>query len=107
MHEQATPQDPARYRRNRPVRGEQAIGEKLAGKPEPKVNEPTGPDTRNPAAVALAKLGASKGGKARAAKLRPKQRSAIAKKAAQIRWDIQEVSDGEKKRPKGTKAKAR
>ncbi len=43
-------------------------------------------DERNPAAVALGKLGASKGGKARAAKLSPDKRSALAKKAAQARW---------------------
>jgi hypothetical protein len=43
-------------------------------------------DERNPAAVALGKLGASKGGKARAKKLTPEQRSEIAKKAAQARW---------------------
>jgi hypothetical protein len=43
-------------------------------------------DERNPAAVALGKLGASKGGKARAKKLSAKQRSDIAKKAAQARW---------------------
>jgi len=41
---------------------------------------------KNPAAVALAKLGASKGGKARAAKLSPKERSRIAKLAAEARW---------------------
>lgn len=43
-------------------------------------------DTRNPAAVTLSKLGASKGGKARAAKLSPAKRKAIAKKAAEARW---------------------
>ena len=43
-------------------------------------------DTRNPAAVAMAALGASKGGKARAAKLSAKKRKAIAKKAAAQRW---------------------
>jgi hypothetical protein len=43
-------------------------------------------EEKNPAAVALGKLGASKGGKARAAKLTPEQRSAIAKKAAEARW---------------------
>lgn len=43
-------------------------------------------DTRNPAAVALSKLGASKGGKARAEKLTRKRRLAIAKKAALARW---------------------
>jgi hypothetical protein len=43
-------------------------------------------EEKNPAAVALGKLGASKGGKARAEKLTPEERSAIAKKAAQARW---------------------
>jgi hypothetical protein len=44
------------------------------------------PDTRNPAAVALSKLGASKGGHARAASLSPAKRKAIAKKAIAARW---------------------
>jgi hypothetical protein len=44
------------------------------------------PDTRNPATVALGKLGGAKGGKARAAKLTPEQRQQIAQKAAQKRW---------------------
>jgi len=44
------------------------------------------PDTRNPAAVALSKLGASKGGHARAAALSASRKSAIAKKAVQARW---------------------
>jgi hypothetical protein len=48
--------------------------------------EPPPGREKNPAAVALGKLGASKGGKARAAKLSPKKRTAIAKKAAQARW---------------------
>lgn len=47
---------------------------------------PEEPDTRNPAAVALSKLGASKGGKARKAALSKKHRVAIAKKAAKARW---------------------
>lgn len=42
--------------------------------------------TKNPAAVALGRLGGQKGGKARAAKLTPEQRSEIAKKAAAARW---------------------
>ncbi|PYS50048.1 MAG: hypothetical protein DMF68_08330 [Acidobacteria bacterium] len=41
---------------------------------------------KNPAAVALGKLGAAKGGLARAAKLSPKKRKEIAKKAAKMRW---------------------
>jgi hypothetical protein len=44
------------------------------------------PDTRNPAAVALSKLGASKGGKARAKGMSAAKRKAIAKKAAAKRW---------------------
>jgi hypothetical protein len=43
-------------------------------------------EEKNPAAVALGRLGGRKGGKARAAKLTPEERSAIAKKAAQARW---------------------
>jgi hypothetical protein len=41
---------------------------------------------KNPFAVALGKLGASKGGKARAAVLSKRRRKAIAKSAASIRW---------------------
>ncbi len=44
------------------------------------------PDTRNPFAVGLSKLGASKGGKARAAVLSPARRRAIARKAVAARW---------------------
>jgi hypothetical protein len=46
----------------------------------------TPPDTRNPHAVALSRLGASKGGKARAAALSAAKRSAIARKAVLARW---------------------
>ena len=41
---------------------------------------------KNPAAVALGKLGGKKGGPARAKKLSPERRKEIAKKAAQARW---------------------
>lgn len=41
---------------------------------------------KNPAAVALGRLGGLKGGKARAKKLTAKQRSIIAKQAARARW---------------------
>jgi hypothetical protein len=44
------------------------------------------PQVKNPAAVALGRLGGLKGGKARAAKLSPAKRKAIAKKAAATRW---------------------
>lgn len=41
---------------------------------------------KNPAAVALGRLGGKKGGPARAAKLSPERRKEIAKKAAETRW---------------------
>jgi hypothetical protein len=41
---------------------------------------------KNPAAVALSKLGASKGGLARAASLSSRRKAQIARKAAQARW---------------------
>ena len=41
---------------------------------------------KNPAAVALGRLGGLKGGRARAEKLSDKRRSEIAKKAALARW---------------------
>jgi hypothetical protein len=44
------------------------------------------PPAKNPHAQALSKLGASKGGKARAEKLSSNRRSNIAKKAAKSRW---------------------
>ena len=44
------------------------------------------PKPKNPAAVALGRLGGLKGGTARAAALSPKKRSQIAAKAAAKRW---------------------
>jgi hypothetical protein len=43
-------------------------------------------DGKNPAAVALGRLGGKKGGEARAKKLTPEQRREIAKRAAEARW---------------------
>jgi hypothetical protein len=60
---------------------EQAIGEQMDG--TPLVDPDAG---KNPAALALSKLGASKGGMARAAKLSPAKRKQIAKTAARKRW---------------------
>jgi hypothetical protein len=60
---------------------EQAIGEHLDGTP---LDDPNA--GKNPAAVALGKLGGAKGGRARADKLSPAKRKAIAKKAAAVRW---------------------
>ncbi len=72
---------------------EQATGEKLTGEPLDPPPEPA-EDTRNQAAVALGRLGASKGGKARAKKLSKRRRSAIAKKAAKTRWLRNEPGGG-------------
>jgi len=48
--------------------------------------EPAPADGKNPAAVALGRLGGKKGGQARAKKLTAEQRREIAKKAAEARW---------------------
>ncbi len=58
-----------------------AIIDKVTGNAPPEL-----PDTRNPHAVALSKLGASKGGKARAAKLSARKRKQIAQQGARARW---------------------
>ena len=49
-------------------------------------NETPSPKEKNPAAVALGRLGGLKGGKARAEKLTAEKRKEIARKAAQSRW---------------------
>ena len=51
------------------------------------------PGDKNLAAVVLGRLGGKKGGKARAEKLTPEQRSDIARRAAQARW--QKVADSQ------------
>jgi hypothetical protein len=57
---------------------EEATGESTPGE---------GNTIKNPAAVALGRLGGLKGGKARANKLTPEQRRVIARRAAQARWN--------------------
>ena len=52
------------------------------GMPKPNPDE-----GKNPAAVALGRLGGLKGGKARAKKLSARQRKQSAKKAASARWE--------------------
>jgi hypothetical protein len=57
----------------------------IAGEAEPAPVAP--PDNgKDPAAVALGRKGGLKGGKARAASMTKKQRSASARKAARARW---------------------
>ncbi|MCX5734913.1 MAG: hypothetical protein NTW68_11380 [candidate division NC10 bacterium] len=48
---------------------------------------------KNPAAVALGRLGGLKGGKARAEKLSAKRRKSIATKAAMVRWQKQTTAE--------------
>jgi hypothetical protein len=69
-----------------PVLFAKAVMENIIGE---KWNDPEHPPARekNPHAVAMSKLGASKGGKARAESLTAKQRSKIASKAAKARWN--------------------
>ena len=61
--------------------GKQIVDEATGGAP------PVGPDAgKDPAAVALGRKGGLKGGKARAAKMTPEERSEAARRAAQKRW---------------------
>ncbi len=48
-------------------------------------------DGKNPAAVALGRLGGLKGGKARAKRLTAKQRKEIARKGAAARWEVKDA----------------
>ena len=50
------------------------------------VKFPAPAKVKNPAAVALGKLGGSKGGRIRAERLSPEARKAIAQQAAKARW---------------------
>jgi hypothetical protein len=64
---------------------QEAIGERektVPPQPRPKPD----PATASAAAAALSALGASKGGKARAASMTDRQRKAVARKAAAARW---------------------
>ena len=60
-----------------------AIAQQATGEAPP---QPEETPTKNPAAVALGKLGGIKGGAARAKSLTKKRRSEIAKQAAMARW---------------------
>jgi hypothetical protein len=65
---------------------ENLVAHRVFGEFLDKADPDAAPPAKNPAAVALGKLGGAKGGPARAAKLSPKKRAAIAKKAAKARW---------------------
>lgn len=56
--------------------------------------EDTAPDDgKNPAAVELGRKGGLRGGKARAERMTPAQRSAAARRAAQARWQQSRPTD--------------
>jgi hypothetical protein len=65
------------------------VGDATDETPEP---EPAH-DGKDPAAVALGRKGGLKGGNARAQKLTPQERSAIARKASQARWAAAQKAD--------------
>lgn len=73
--------DRSRKRPRDPLALAKLIGDIATGQTEDRVE-----DNRNPAAVALGKLGGAKGGRARADKLTPERRKEIAQKAGQKRW---------------------
>jgi len=56
---------------------------------------------KNPNAVALGKLGGSKGGKIRAARLTPEQRREIARKAVLARWAKVRKAAGQESQQEG------
>lgn len=62
-----------------------AIVGESTGEAAPPAEPETGP-VKDPAAVELGRRGGLKGGKARAEKLSAKERTEIAKRAAQARW---------------------
>ena len=65
-----------------PVQLAKLIGDIATGQ----VGDAQPDDGKNPAAVALGKLGGQKGGKARASSLTPSQRREAASRAAGARW---------------------
>jgi len=77
---------PKRSSKKRPAKDVNVIAAEIlkAATGEPQDLTPEG--TKNPAAVALGRLGGLKGGKARATSLSKAKRSEIAKKAAAARW---------------------
>ena len=82
---------PKRSRKKKPDHNELAAGvvdEATSEDESPPKKKPDeeAEEGKNPAAVALGRLGGLKGGKARAKKLTKKQRSEAARKAALARW---------------------
>jgi hypothetical protein len=77
---------PERSRKKRP-RDVNALAAAIVAEATDEDREPEDPyEGKNPAAVELGRKGGLKGGRARAEKLTPEQRSEIARKAAAARW---------------------
>jgi hypothetical protein len=77
--------------------GRQIVGE-ATGNASPAANPDEGKD---PAAVSLGRRGGLRGGKARAAKMTPEERSESARRAAKARWAKQpsDVDPGDREAP--------
>jgi len=75
---------PERSRKHRPTDLNALAASIVADSVDEDKDEPA--DGKDPAAVALGRKGGLKGGKARAEKLTPEERSAIARLAAAARW---------------------
>ena len=90
---------PKRSRKKRPDVNELAadiVDQATDEEPEDEqAEEPEVDDGKNPAAVALGRLGGLKGGAARAKRLTKKQRSEAARKAALARWAKTKSQEGE------------
>jgi hypothetical protein len=82
------PTRPSKKRHNQldPVELARSIVDQVTGD-APKEAPPDPYEGKNQAAVALGRLGGSKGGKSRAAKLTAERRAEIAKRAASARWN--------------------
>lgn len=75
--------------RKRPADANQ-LGKLVVDLATGEAEEPNPDEGKDPAAVALGRKGGLKGGKARAARLTPEQRSEAARRAAQARWQRRE-----------------
>ena len=78
---------PERSRKRRPADLNSLAASIVADSTDEDKDEPAD-DGKDPAAVALGRKGGLKGGRARADKLTPEQRSAIARRAAAARWRV-------------------
>jgi hypothetical protein len=76
---------PERSRKPRP-RDPNVLGKLIVDIATGSVTEPDADAGKDPAAVALGRRGGLKGGKARAEKYTPAERSELARRAAKARW---------------------